>query len=142
MPLTQIEDAFVTAASGLSGVGYVAKNIPAKVPSRLPAVMLTVTQMPTDDFQVTGPLAQVTWAWDILVWVELRSDDAWEAAQEAAKTFLPQILALPRANRTLSGTVENWAVFDQGGRFTMNEQDGYLEKTLSMTATAEESWTP
>ena len=136
MAVSDVEVAFVAAAAGVQGVYTALDNVPKQAPTRLPAVMLLWRGV-NQEFQETGPVAQVSWAWTVFVWIALTN---YERAQDDAKTLIPRLLVLPRTNRTLGGTCESWALADDLDQPVFDEERGVYEKTLRMTATAEETW--
>jgi hypothetical protein len=134
--LLAVEAAFATAAGSLATV---VTYYSSEAPSTYPAIMMLWTRE-TEEYQETGDLARVTYDWDIAVWVEITPGEDFGPSQDRLKRLVPQVLALPRSNRTLGGTVYDWSITDAGDRPVFDTERGLTEKILRLSVELEQAW--
>lgn len=135
-PIRAIAKAMAAKLDALSIVERAFDHQPAKLPPRGLAVMsvLFTGFEQTDAF--TGPATDNAWVYRVNCY--LRLGDYLQAQQKLAE-LLPEILAIVRDDPTLAGTCE-WARLDDTGlEPVFNHDEGYLLKSLRLTAYTEES---
>lgn len=133
----RIEQAFVERALEVDGVAAALDHEPKSLPARPCVTLLWAAVDPQETS--TGPAEDVTWEWEVRVYVDLESQNAYRQAQYRMKKLVPALLRVVRADRRLGDTCELARLEDGGDPPEFDEGRNLLVKTLRLVALVEEA---
>lgn len=130
-----IEQAFTALVGDVVGVEYAEDHEPERIQKR-PAVTMVYLRylVRPEEEQDIGPQIEVCWQWRIHLYVDL-ANGKWKEAQTTYRDLASRLVTLPKLDRNLSDTCEQWQLDDLGHEPDFGEhREGMLLKEFQLSA--------
>jgi hypothetical protein len=88
--------------------------------------------------QSTGNVEEITWVWDILLYVSMSGSETWGTAQARLHQLTPLLLAAVRADYQLGGSCEWARLIDPSERPKFDIANGWLSKRFELNCIQDE----